>query len=146
MCLNSLSSNCHKPNAYGVGWKVFLRTKKRLIPEFGSNVRPYDIGSWYTSYAFSPEDKRDVYCPSQGNPNLKSYWRGFHVFLRYADARAWGAWASKHKSEIRRVEWRSELARGIQLDYSGSRPVVVAKEIRIIPKRQEARLHLPTLL
>ena len=28
MCLHSVSSNCHKPKAHGLGYKVFLRVKE----------------------------------------------------------------------------------------------------------------------
>ena len=123
MCLTKVYKR--KPAKEGVGWKIFLRSLERgyLKDRFMSGHRK--IGPWLV--AETSEYELD--------DEWGKYRVGFHIYQKEEHAKC----ASKSRHIIRKVQFRKASSCGYEYvysncyTYSAKAPVVVAKEVKILP-------------
>lgn len=126
MCLETVSNAKHRPDASGVGWKVFVCRNDGLHSWLRPG-QPYEINQWYETYDFSDSDKI-------------GYWRGFHIFKTRLGARRWSRSGSAYSLRvIRKVRWKYRLATGMQPVVYDKIPCIVAKEILILPQPKDSK-------
>jgi len=129
MCLNRLlpsnkTFKITKENGNNVGWKLFKKRRKRLIPGVRYSIKPYYIGVWYKEEEFricQSITQIIIYSHSR-----KTYPPGFHIYLTEPTC--------FYKFEKRKVYFRNIVAQGYEGDKSRT---IVAKEMYIVPKRKE---------
>ncbi len=121
MCLDTVIDKEHRPDDSGEGWKIFLlgrsgSNRGKLVSWLKVEHKHYEINQWYEAYDFDDDDKVE-------------YWRGFHVFKTYRDAKRYS-----FDHFLRKVRWRHHLATGLQIGGGYRLPCIVAKEILILPR------------
>lgn len=124
MCLSEVTSNTHDPAAAGGGWKAFVLEWGSIHSWFCWTEAPYEINEWYEAFDFRTSDRM-------------RYWRGFHLFTKRQYAELWAERA--RRTVVRQVRWRHLLAKGFQRVNGLRLPVIVAKEILILPEKQHSR-------
>ena len=126
MCLQAVKE-LDKPEAKGTGYKILLEEEEEeeLHPQLMWGSHHYQKRKWYKAKHIT------IRLPINLRTKFQSYVSGFHIFTNLKDARTW-----KYKlcsGGIYKVEWKKQLAKGIQrLEDKGS--VVVAAQMKILHK------------
>lgn len=129
MCLSIINNKIkfRKEHGHLVGWKAFSYSfpghhLKALY--FGGDKR-YPIGKWVNEKDYREACSEETIALYR---EVGRYKTGFHIMSRQDDAISWGG-------TIRKVHFRKVAAKG----YQGGASVFVAKEMRILSRKEEKR-------
>lgn len=136
LCLKMAKKEKKKYERIKQGWKVFHQdTGDNLFPEVTGNLSaPFPENTWVDEKDYREDKEKEALQYGYSRPpKVEKYPTGFHIYLILPNSKLLFA-----TSCIRSVEFRKTVAYGWQnqldgLDWIRKVPVVVAREIRILP-------------
>lgn len=140
MCLDKIIT--HRVKSTGFGYKVFSVNNRVIRSRDINNLSSLPIGKWINEKDYRPLGSLQFKHLATHTYKEFLFWSykqkykcGFHILMRRVDA---VIWSGNKEESIYEVEYRKAHTLGIQDDYH----IIVASEIRILPKQINRKIYI----